>query len=210
MTLVSTDGRGVEGLTQRGVLAGGVEYEVDCVVLATGFDVGGLFPQGRPSSFSFPIVGRGGTTLQEKWDSAEHRFGPGPKTYRSHHSRGFPNLCLLNAPQGAFTTNFTYALDQSSMHFAHLVARMRAEGHRAFDVKERVEEAYLDKMWELSPASTGRQPNCTPGYYNNEGTVAPAGTRTLRGAYPGAPIRLFQACEEERRTGRALDIFDLA
>lgn len=178
--------------------------------MATGFEVGGLFEHGRPSSFSVTIVGRGGTTLQEKWDNPAHRYGVGPKTYRSHHSAGFPNLFMQNAPQGAFTTNFTYALDESSKHFAHIVASMRERGLTRFDVKTDVEEAYLDKMWKLSPAATGRKPGCTPGYYNNEGVVPPAGTRTLRGSYPGAPIKLFLACEKERRHGTALDVFDLS
>jgi len=209
VTLVHTNGRGIDRITPKGVVANGVEYEVDCIVMATGFEVGGLFEHGRPSSFSFDIVGRNGIALQQKWDSKEHRFGAGPKTYRSFHSSGFPNLCMQNAPQGAFTTNFTYALDESSKHFAHIIARMRKEGYTKFDVKADVEERYLDKMWELSPVSTGRKPGCTPGYYNNEGKVMAAGTRSLRGNYPGAPIKLFIACEEERRSGSALDAFDL-
>merc|ERR1719401_47074 len=169
--------------------------------MATGFEVGGVFGLGRPSSFSFDIVGKQGITLQQKWNSTEHRYGPGPKTYRSYHSSGFPNFCMQNAPQGAFTTNFTYALDESARHFAHIIARMNANGYTKFDVKPDIEERYLDQMWELSPVSTGIKPNCTPGYYNAEGTVLPAGTKMLGGAYPGAAIKLFIANEQDRKDG---------
>ena len=38
--LIDTDGKGVERITEKGVVAGGVEYEVDCIIYASGFEVG--------------------------------------------------------------------------------------------------------------------------------------------------------------------------
>lgn len=35
MKLVDTDGKGVERITTNGVVAGGVEYEVDCIVMVS-------------------------------------------------------------------------------------------------------------------------------------------------------------------------------
>lgn len=208
--LVHTDGRGIDRVTEKGVVANGVEYEVDCIVMSTGFEVGGLFAHGRPSSFSFNIVGKNGVSLQQKWDAEGHRFGRGPKTFRSYSSSGFPNLLMQNAPQGVFTTNFVYALDESAKHFAHLIARMQRLGHRTMDVKPQVEDAYVEQVWRASPVSDGKTPNCTPGYYNNEGKVEPAGSRTLRGNYPGTPLSLFHQLAKERREGSALQYFDIA
>ncbi|MCB0221279.1 MAG: NAD(P)/FAD-dependent oxidoreductase, partial [Chrysiogenetes bacterium] len=38
--LVDTDGKGVERITEEGVVANGKEYELDCLIFATGFEVG--------------------------------------------------------------------------------------------------------------------------------------------------------------------------
>merc|ERR1712190_94425 len=210
VTLVHTDGQGVERISPKGVVANGVEYEVDCIIMATGFEVGGLFSHSRPSASHFDIIGLDGQSLQQKWSSQSYRYGAGPRTYRSYHSAGFPNLCMQNAPQGAFTTNFTYALDESSKHFAHMIMEMRNRGLTKFDVKPQVEEAYLDKVWASAPTASGKVSNCTPGYYNNEGHVAAAGTKTLYGGFPGAPARLFTETAKERAEGRALDGFILS
>ena len=40
VTLVDTHGRGVEQITEDGVVVDGVEYELDCLIFATGFEVG--------------------------------------------------------------------------------------------------------------------------------------------------------------------------
>ena len=39
------------------------------------------------------VVGRGGQTLADKWSA-------GTKTYLGLHSRGFPNLLIMQGPQG--------------------------------------------------------------------------------------------------------------
>lgn len=114
---------------------------------------------------------------------------------------------MQNAPQGAFTVNFTYALDESSRHFAHIITQMKMHGYTKCDVKPEVEEEWLDEMWKVSPVSNGRTPGCTPGYYNNEGKVTPAGTKTLRGSYPAG--KLFRAFEKERQEGTALNTYHL-
>ena len=63
VTLVDTNGHGVDGLTQHGVIANGQEYEVDCLIFATGFEVGTSYTRRA----GYDIVGRGGETLSEHW-----------------------------------------------------------------------------------------------------------------------------------------------
>ena len=43
VTLVDTDGRGVERFTENAVVVNGVEYEIDALIFATGFEVGTEF-----------------------------------------------------------------------------------------------------------------------------------------------------------------------
>ena len=40
VTLVDTEGQGVERITETGVVVDGDEYELDCLIYATGFEVG--------------------------------------------------------------------------------------------------------------------------------------------------------------------------
>jgi len=209
--LVHTDGLGIDRFTPNGIVAKGVEYEIDCLILATGFEASFAGHDLGPRKLGYEIYGTGGQALSAKWASAEHRYGPGPKTYRSYHSAGFPNLFMQNAPQGAFSfANFVYQLEYASKHFAHIVARMKAGGYTRFDVKPEVEDSYVDLMWKESPVSDGQRPMCTPGYYNDEGKVLPAGTRVLTGFYPGGARRLFDVLEKERESGKALDCFNLS
>ena len=61
--LVDTKGQGVDSITETGVVVDGVEYEVDCLIFATGFEVGTDYSRRA----GFGIVGRDGVTLTEKW-----------------------------------------------------------------------------------------------------------------------------------------------
>src|SRR5581483_2147419 len=63
VTLVDTQGKGVERITEKGVVANGREYEVDCLIYATGFEVGTSYT--RRSGYE--LYGRGGQSLSEKW-----------------------------------------------------------------------------------------------------------------------------------------------
>ena len=63
VTLVDTDGRGVERITPHGVVVAGEEYPVDCLVFATGFEVGTDYSRRA----AMEIRGTSGETLTEKW-----------------------------------------------------------------------------------------------------------------------------------------------
>ena len=56
--LIDTDGQGVEAVTENGFVVGGVEHEVDCIIYASGFEVGTDYK--RRSGFE--VTGRDGLT----------------------------------------------------------------------------------------------------------------------------------------------------
>ena len=62
MTLVDTHGRGVERITEPGVVVDGVTYELDCLIFATGFEVGTDYCRRT----GFELIGRDGLTLTEQ------------------------------------------------------------------------------------------------------------------------------------------------
>jgi cation diffusion facilitator CzcD-associated flavoprotein CzcO len=53
---------GVDRITKKGLVCDGVEYEVDCIIFATGFEVAPPTPGARAE-----IYGRDGKTLTEHW-----------------------------------------------------------------------------------------------------------------------------------------------
>src|SRR3954453_12636168 len=85
VTLVDIRSNPIEEITENAVRVGGKEYEVDALVLATGFDAM------TGSVAKIDIRGRGGRTLNDKWSA-------GPRTYLGLMSAGFPNLFVITGP----------------------------------------------------------------------------------------------------------------
>lgn len=85
VTLVDTDGKGIDRYSEKGLVANGEEYEVDLIVFATGFTVAG-HKGGCPSQQTrAPIIGRDGRDLEDKW------MGPDFGTLFGSATNGFPN-----------------------------------------------------------------------------------------------------------------------
>src|SRR5262249_29416364 len=90
VTLVDVSAaRGVERITKNGVVANGVEYEVDCIIYATGFDTSGAVRSAR-----FQIYGRDGQSLSDYYTN-------GLRTLHGHSTSGFPNWFFIGVGQNA-------------------------------------------------------------------------------------------------------------
>ena len=148
----------VERITERGLVVDGVEHEVDCILFATGFEVGRTHPavSGSPT-----VHGRDGITFAEHW---RH----GIRTFHGLTAHGFPNLFCLGISQNAVAVNFVHVLDEQAVHVAAIVKE--AEQRRA-DYVEPTTEA--EDAWLAVVRQTNRPDpvlaECTPGYKNNEG-----------------------------------------
>ena len=122
--LVDTAPRGVCEINERGVVHDGVEYPLDVLIYATGFQWMGT------STFNM-VTGRGGRTLKEKWETE------GTKTFLGLHSHGFPNLFIVTGPQGGGGSfNFTDAIDAHSDYVVWMLQTMRDRGARIVDVAQ--------------------------------------------------------------------------
>ncbi|MER8161835.1 NAD(P)/FAD-dependent oxidoreductase [Streptomyces sp. NPDC094472] len=159
VTLVDTaDHGGVERITENAVVVGGVEYEVDCVIFATGFEVG----VSGVTSGLLPVHGRGGVTLTEAWSD-------GPKTLHGFYSHGFPNLFQLGPLQNASAVNYVHILDEQAIHVAEVLAEARKRRARYVEPTAEAEAAWRATIREKAADLYAFQAECTPGYYNNEG-----------------------------------------
>src|SRR5262249_47275042 len=132
VTLVDTQGKGVERATEKGVVANGEEFTLDCLILATGFEVGADYS--RRSGYG--IVGRDGLTLTQKW-------ADGVRTFHGLHIRGFPNCFMMSTAQSVFTANFPYMIDIQAKHIAYLVERALREGTLALETSEQAEADWV-------------------------------------------------------------------
>ncbi|MFI9385850.1 flavin-containing monooxygenase [Kutzneria sp. NPDC052558] len=187
--LVDTDGKGVERITAKGVVAGGQEYEVDCVIYASGFEVNTGFT--RRSGYE--VTGRDGVTLTDRW-------ADGMRTLHGMHTRGFPNAFVVQPSQGAnLIANVPSNIVDSAATIAAIVGHAVRDGLREVEVTAEAEQAWVDLVQTAQPSAIGG-PDCTPGYYNNEGQdQGSAGLRLV--GYPDGPAAFFRYIEQWRAAG---------
>ena len=190
VTLVDTNGRGVEALTEHGVVANGQEYKVDCLIFATGFEVGTSYTRRA----GYDIVGRNGMTLSEHWND-------GLRTLHGLTSHGFPNCFFLGFTQGAITISVPQALREQAAHVAHVVTEVRARGANVLEPTAEGEQGYVDEVHSLARLGTRFYTECTPGYYNSEGA---RGNRSgfFSDMYGAGPLRFFDLLKTWREDGK--------
>ena len=109
--LVDTHGKGVERVTENAVVVDGVEYEVDCIIYATGFEVGTAYTRRA----EFEVYGRDGLSLTDYWSD-------GMKTYHGFLSHGFPNC-------------FHMGLTRPAWPQLHLHAERPGDPHRPYHLQ---------------------------------------------------------------------------
>ena len=120
VTLVDVKKDPIAALTPKGIrLAGGVEQELDVIVLATGFDaVDGNYTK-------IDMRGRGGVTMSEKWKE-------GPQGYLGMMEADFPNLFMILGPNGPFT-NLPPSIETQVEWISDTIAKLEREGRKTVE-----------------------------------------------------------------------------
>jgi cyclohexanone monooxygenase len=190
VTLVDTQGKGVERLTETAVVANGVEYELDCLIFATGFEVGTAYTRRA----GYDIIGRGGKTLSEHWAG-------GLRTLHGLTTHGFPNCFFLGFTQTAITISVPQALNEQANHVTHMVKEAKARGATVLEPTAEGEEAYVAEVKSLARLGERFYRECTPGYYNSEGKAGNKGG-FFSDMYGAGPLRFFEILEAWRASGR--------
>ncbi|WP_333889632.1 NAD(P)/FAD-dependent oxidoreductase [Mycolicibacterium gadium] len=188
VTLVDTKGKGVERITSDGVVVDGKEHSVDCLIFATGFEVGTDYSRRT----GFEIVGRDGVTITDKWQD-------GVQTLHGLAVNGFPNCFILSIAQSGFTVNFPYLLDVQARHTAEVIAWALSNDAAELEATVDAESAWVGTVVARSAASADRAKSCTPGYYNREGQ---ANAKTRQGSFfYGTPTEYADILEASRANG---------
>ena len=178
----------MERITEKGVVANGVEYELDCLIYATGFEVGTDYT--RRSGYE--VYGRGGLTLTEKWRK-------GAATLHGLHSRGFPNCFIISNTQSGFSANFPHMMNEQSKHLGYILGRCHAEGISTVEASQDAEDAWIATIEKLAIMRQAFLEECTPGYYNNEGNVRAMAVRNS--SYGAGPVAFTKVLEDWRAEG---------
>ena len=185
--LIDTDGKGLEELSENGIIFNDVEYEVDCIIFATGFEVGTDYS--RRSGYQ--IKGVDNLTVSDKWKK-------GLATFHGMHSRGFPNCFFFGHAQSGFTASYTYSLDEQSIHMAYIIKEANKRGSTRIETSKEAEESWVNTIIEKARLTASFQENCTPGYYNNEGKI---NQTPQNNTYGGGPIEFFSLLRKWRSKG---------
>ena len=187
--LIDTDGKGVEAITENGVMVAGHEYPVDCIIYASGFEVGTAYARRA----GYDMVGRDGLKLSDYW-------AEGMRTLHGIHVHGFPNAFIVQPTQGAnLISNVPHNLTESGRTIATVIKHALDRGINEVEVTEAAEQAWI----ELLLTGAGRMigsPDCTPGYYNNEGQD-PGPAARLHVGHPGGAMAFFKHIDQWRNSG---------
>ena len=166
--LVDTDGQGVDSVTPTGVVVDGIEYPVDLLVFASGFEVTTDLDQ----RLGFSPKGRGGVSMGERWHDGAH-------TLHGILSAEFPNMCMISIVQAGFGTNFLHFLSESASHVAWLITNCMQQGVRTIEATVEAEEEWHATLLQVAGKIAQYSASCTPGYYNGEQGHNPKAARNL-------------------------------
>ena len=186
--LVDTEGRGVDAISERGPVVDGIEYPVDLLIYASGFEVTTDLHQ----RLGFDPKGVGGVALSERWAEGAH-------TLHGVLASGFPNLLLISLVQGGFGTNFSHLLSESAKHVAHIVEACVERGILVIEPEEAAEEQWLAVLHGVGASGARYFMHCTPSFYNSEQqTIDSRAARNL--TYSGSLLDYVGYLERWRRS----------
>ncbi len=157
--LVDTAPRGVSEITETGIVHDGVEYPVDVLIYATGF-------QWMATATFDMIKGCDGRTLKQTWDE------DGTKTWLGMQTKGFPNMFVITGPQGGGGSfNFTDTIEDHGNYVQWMLDTMAEKGADVVDITEESQVEYAEHCAQADIASAPLR-DCIS-YYDHEGTAKP-------------------------------------
>lgn len=193
VTLVDTDGRGPDRISENAIYFDGIAYEVDCIIYATGFE---SFATSPSQSGRYNVIGRDGITLDDKWGRDEYHSLHGLYTH------GFPNMFVVgNSRQSAPTFNIPFRMQIQAGHVVELITTLVDSGVRSMEVKREAElawSAHLDELRRGGAAIAKSVLECTPGYYNNEGRASGNIVPAVAAGYPGGTLGFCEQVDSWR------------
>ena len=183
VTLVDTQGNGVERFTRTGVAVNGVEFEVDCLIMATGFEAGITYT--HLTGFD---IKAGDASLSKHWAN-------GVRTLHGMATDRFPNLFFMGGnQQTAVAVNAVHLLDEQAIYIAHILASVAERGASRVEARTIDVDNWVDTIRSApqNQAMLEFYAQCTPGYYNAEGKAKRSEDLFAGGRYGAGPLAYFE------------------
>ena len=190
--LVDTSGSGIESFTPKAMVVAGKEYDVDCVVFATGFEAGITYTR----LTGFDLWGRGGIPLSKHWEQ-------GVRSLHGMMTDRFPNCFFIGGNQhSAQANNAVHLLDEQAEHVSYILGELKKRKVAAIEPGVSAVEDYTRLIRtaqneELVEFFT----SCTPGYFNLEGKARQNDELFGGARYPEGAMAFFEMLAGWRGVG---------
>jgi cation diffusion facilitator CzcD-associated flavoprotein CzcO len=196
VTLIDTEGQGLERITATGIVYGGRDYPVDCIVYATGFE----FAVAATRSGGFEVVSPAGRSLSEQ------RAG-GVRSLHGIQVSGFPNLFIIGGlHHAAVSINQPLVFGDQGRHVAQLIRRFQDRGIERIEVRPEAEDRWAEVIARTSTYNVDASRSCTPGAFNNENTYDKGRPSVFATAYGGGPLEYSKILDRWRVEGADEDL----
>lgn len=161
VTLIDVSGtQGVEGMTETGFIANGQEYEIDCIIFASGYEVTSELSR----RWGIPVIeGTDGLSLYRNWED-------GFKTFHGITAHGFPNMFFTGFIQSALNSSTTEQMSRHAYHLAHIVAQAQMRGADRVEPTAQAQDGWVSHVRDTAVDVWQFQNECTPSYFNGEGS----------------------------------------
>jgi cyclohexanone monooxygenase len=165
VTVVDAPG-GVDRVTETGIVANGVEYEVDVIIYGSGYEFAysSIFKMVR-----YPIIGRAGVTLEDHWKDRYRNF-------QGAMMSNFPNYFQQSFVGGGVGANYLYGSGKQAEHIGWIVGRCMTQGIDTIEPTMEAEDGWRAVVEGARPATASIvaefSAECTPGYMNVDGNLA--------------------------------------
>ncbi|VWX47267.1 NAD(P)/FAD-dependent oxidoreductase [Novosphingobium sp. 9U] len=154
--------RGVERMTQNGFVHEGTEYEIDCLVCASGFEVTSDLEKRWGIR---TIEGRDGLSLYDYWSD-------GYRTLHGTMASNFPNQFFTGYVQGGFFATTTHQFSRQGFHIAYIIKTALDRGHTSVEPSLEAQDDWVKLLRETAIDVSYLQRECPPSYFNNDGDTS--------------------------------------
>jgi cation diffusion facilitator CzcD-associated flavoprotein CzcO len=184
VTLVDVKATPIERISPAGVCTTEMEYPLDIIVFATGFDAM------TGPVLRMDIRGRDGVALQDVWEA-------GPRNYLGLQIAGFPNLFTITGPGSpSVLCNMPVAIEQHADWIADCIEHLRANGLERIEARPEAVDKWVAEVNDV--ASKTLLPLATHSWYL--GANIPGKPRVFM-PYAGGMVRYREICQDVAARG---------
>ena len=150
VSLVDIASAPIENMTATGLQTTEQHYDLDMLVLATGFDAM------TGTLLRMDIRGKGGVSLRDKWAA-------GPRNYLGLTTHGFPNMFLISGPGSpSVLTNMLVSIEQHASWITQCMIDLREKNKQVIEAQEQAEDEWIGHVNQVADSTL--YPTCNSWY----------------------------------------------